>query len=144
VVLGSRYVAGGGVENWSRRRRAVSRAGCGYARAVLGVGVRDLTGGFKCFRASALEAIDYGSVRSQGYAFQVELTFRTLRAGLRVEELPITFRERERGESKMSARIALEAAVLVPRLRFGRRRVLVAPPVAVPAASAEPGHVPIS
>jgi dolichol-phosphate mannosyltransferase len=144
LVLGSRYVPGGGIDDWDWLRRAISRWGCAYARRVLGVRVRDLTGGFKCFRASALEAIDYGSVRSQGYAFQVELTFRALRAGLRVEELPITFRERERGESKMSARIALEAAVLVPRLRFGRRRVLVAPPVAVPAASAEPGHVPIS
>jgi dolichol-phosphate mannosyltransferase len=123
VVLGSRYVAGGGIENWDRVRRGVSRAGCGYARRVLGVGVRDLTGGFKCFRAGALVAIDYATVRSQGYAFQVELTFRALRRGLRVEEVPITFRERERGESKMSARIAFEAAVLVPRLRFGRRRV---------------------
>jgi dolichol-phosphate mannosyltransferase len=141
VVVGSRYVAGGGISDWGRARRAVSRGGCVYARRVLGVGVRDLTGGFKCFRAEALEAIDYASVRSQGYAFQVELTFRALRRGLRVEEVPIVFRERERGESKMSVRIALEAAVLVPRLRFGRRRVVRTPLV---SGSTDPGGVPIS
>jgi dolichol-phosphate mannosyltransferase len=145
VVLGSRYVAGGGVTDWGLVRRAISRAGCRYARALLGVRVRDLTGGFKCFRAEALHAIGYETVRSQGYAFQVELSFRALRRGLRVEELPITFRERERGESKMSWRIAWEAAVLVPRLRFGRRRVLRAPAVAVvaPSGSGEPGELPI-
>jgi dolichol-phosphate mannosyltransferase len=145
VVLGSRYVAGGGVTDWGLVRRGISRAGCRYARAVLGVRVRDLTGGFKCFRAEALHAIGYETVRSQGYAFQVELSFRALRRGLRVEELPITFRERERGESKMSWRIAWEAAVLVPRLRFGRRRVLRAPPLAVaaPSGSGEPDQLPI-
>jgi dolichol-phosphate mannosyltransferase len=145
VVLGSRYVAGGGVTDWGLVRRAISRAGCRYARAVLGVRVRDLTGGFKCFRAEALHAIGYETVRSQGYAFQVELSFRALRRGLRVEELPITFRERERGESKMSWRIAWEAAVLVPRLRFGRRRVLRASAVAVvaPSGSGEPDQLPI-
>jgi dolichol-phosphate mannosyltransferase len=145
VVLGSRYVAGGGVTDWGLVRRAISRAGCAYARRVLGVRVRDLTGGYKCFRADALAAIDYETVRSQGYAFQVELTFRALRRGLRVEELPITFRERERGESKMSARIALEAAVLVPRLRFGRRRVVrtaVAAAASLPG-SGEPEQLPI-
>jgi dolichol-phosphate mannosyltransferase len=122
VALGSRYVPGGGVENWPLHRRAVSRAGCRYARAVLGVEIRDLTGGFKCFRAGALEAIDYRTVRSRGYAFQVELTYRALRRGLRVQELPITFREREHGESKMTGRIALEAAWLVPLLRAHGRR----------------------
>jgi dolichol-phosphate mannosyltransferase len=95
--------------------------------------VRDLTGGFKAFRASALEAIDYESVRSQGYAFQVELTYRALRRGLRVEEVPIVFREREHGDSKMSALIALEAAWLVPALRLGRR-----------ADSREPADVPMT
>jgi dolichol-phosphate mannosyltransferase len=145
VVLGSRYVAGGGVTDWGLVRRAISRAGCRYARTVLGVRVRDLTGGFKCFRAEALHAIGYETVRSQGYAFQVELSFRALRRGLRVEELTITFRERERGESKMSWRIAWEAAVLVPRLRFGRRRVLRARAVAVvaPSGSGEPDQLPI-
>jgi dolichol-phosphate mannosyltransferase len=118
LVLGSRYVPGGGVENWDRVRRTLSRAGSHYARTVLGVGTRDLTGGFKCFRAATLEAVDYRSVRSQGYAFQVELTWRALRAGLRVEEVPIVFRERRDGASKMTPRIALEAAWLVPSLRL--------------------------
>ena len=122
LVLGSRYVPGGGVRDWDVVRRGLSRFGCGYARRVLGVPIHDLTGGFKAFRADALEAIDYASVRSQGYAFQVELTYRALRQGLRVEEVPIVFRERQQGESKMSALIALEAAWLVPGLRFGRRR----------------------
>ena len=117
VVLGSRYAAGGGIENWSAARRFVSRAGCIYARAVLGVPVRDLTGGFKCFRASSLEAIDYRTVGSIGYAFQVELTYRALLRGLAVRELPIVFRERREGQSKMTGRIALEAAWRVPRLR---------------------------
>ena len=119
VVIGSRYVAGGGVDNWHWLRRAVSRGGCGYARRVLGVPVRDLTGGFKCFRADALRGIDYATVRSHGYAFQVELTYRALNRGLRVVEIPIVFRERREGQSKMSGRIALEAVWLVPRLRLG-------------------------
>jgi dolichol-phosphate mannosyltransferase len=122
LVLGSRYVAGGGVENWGLDRRVLSHFGCAYARRVLGVGVRDLTGGFKCFRASALQAIDYPSAGAQGYVFQVELTWRALQAGLRVIEVPITFRERRFGRSKMSARIAREAVWRVPALRFGPRR----------------------
>lgn len=122
LALGSRYVPGGGVENWGALRRAVSRGGCWYARRMLGVPVRDLTGGFKCFRATTLQAIDYATVRSQGYAFQVELTYRTLLRGLRVVELPIVFRERRDGQSKMSSRIAIEAAWLVPALRWGSRR----------------------
>jgi dolichol-phosphate mannosyltransferase len=121
LALGSRYVPGGGVENWHPVRRLVSRGGCEYARRVLRVPVRDLTGGFKCFRADALRAIDYGSVRSQGYAFQVELTYRALRGGLRVTELPIVFRERREGQSKMTWRIAAEAAFMVPRLRADTR-----------------------
>jgi dolichol-phosphate mannosyltransferase len=139
LVLGSRYVPGGGIENWDLLRRVLSRGGCRYARTVLGVGVRDLTGGFKCFRAATLRAIDFETVRSEGYAFQVELTYRTLARGLRVEEVPITFREREAGESKMSARIALEAIWLVPALRLARRRD------GLPEApgSGEPGALPI-
>jgi dolichol-phosphate mannosyltransferase len=121
LVLGSRYVPGGGIAAWGRTRRLVSRAGCAYARRVLGVRVRDLTGGYKAFRSDALEAIDYRGVRAQGYAFQVELTYRALRLGLRVEEVPIVFRERAHGRSKMTARIALEAAWRVPALRFTRR-----------------------
>jgi dolichol-phosphate mannosyltransferase len=130
VALGSRYVPGGGIADWGPLRRLVSRGGSLYARLVLGVGVRDLTGGFKCFRREALEAIDLPSVRSHGYAFQVELTLRALVAGFEVRELPIVFRDREHGRSKMSARIALEAVVLVPRLRRQARRALVGAPAA--------------
>jgi dolichol-phosphate mannosyltransferase len=117
LALGSRYVADGRISDWNVLRRATSRGGCWYARKVLGLDVRDLTGGFKCFAARVLHAIDLASLRSSGYAFQVELTYRAVRAGFRVSELPITFRDRERGRSKMSWRIALEAALLVPRLR---------------------------
>jgi dolichol-phosphate mannosyltransferase len=116
-ALGSRYVRGGAVADWGVVRRIVSRGGSLYARLVLGLSVRDLTGGFKCFRAEVLEAIDLPTVRAHGYAFQVELTNRAVRRGFRVVEVPITFRDRLRGESKMSARIALEAMILVPRLR---------------------------
>jgi dolichol-phosphate mannosyltransferase len=118
LVLGSRYVAGGAVTEWGRLRRLISRGGSWYARVVLGVAVHDLTGGFKCFRREVLEAIDLPTVRSRGYAFQVELTHRAIREGFRVVELPIVFRDRERGRSKMSWRIAGEAAWLVPLLRF--------------------------
>src|SRR6478609_18764 len=117
VALGSRYIAGGGVSDWGLVRRIVSRGGSRYASIILGLPVRDLTGGFKCFRAEVLQAIDLPSVRAHGYAFQVELTNRTIRHGFRVVEVPITFRDRLRGTSKMSAKIALEAMVLVPRLR---------------------------
>jgi dolichol-phosphate mannosyltransferase len=120
MALGSRYVAGGGVEDWGPIRRAISRGGCAYARLALGVRIRDLTGGFKAHRRTTLEAIDLDGVRSQGYAFQIEITYRALRRGLRVVELPIVFRDRRRGHSKMSARIAIEAMFLVPGLR--RRR----------------------
>jgi dolichol-phosphate mannosyltransferase len=119
LVIGSRYVPGGGVRNWGSARRFVSRGGCWYARTVLGVDVRDLTGGFKCFRRAVLEALDLEGVRSEGYAFQVELTYRALRAGFRVKEIPIVFSERRAGESKMSRRILLEAIAMVPRLRLG-------------------------
>jgi dolichol-phosphate mannosyltransferase len=121
LALGSRYAEGGGIADWGAARRAVSRGGSWYARRVLGVGVRDLTGGFKCFRADVLRAIDLPTVRSHGYAFQVELTYRTLCAGFDVVEVPIVFRDRRRGESKMSWRIALEAAWLVPALRGSAR-----------------------
>jgi dolichol-phosphate mannosyltransferase len=119
LALGSRYVPGGGIMDWGAARRFVSHGGSWYARRVLGVPVRDLTGGFKCFRRSVLEAIDLGSVRSHGYAFQVELTYRALVRGFRVIEVPIIFRDRTRGTSKMSWRIAAEAAWLVPLLRRG-------------------------
>ena len=118
LVLGSRYVAGGRVENWGLLRRLVSAGGSLYARVLLGVGVRDLTGGFKCFRREVLEAIDLPTVRSAGYAFQVELTYRTVQRGFKVVEVPIVFRDRVQGTSKMSWRIAAEAMWLVPALRW--------------------------
>jgi dolichol-phosphate mannosyltransferase len=118
LALGSRYVPGGGVTDWGVLRRLISEGGSTYARWVLGLGVRDLTGGFKCFRREVLEAIHFDGVRSQGYAFQVELTYRAVRAGFRVVEVPIVFRDRKRGQSKMSWRIAVEAMWLVPLLRF--------------------------
>jgi dolichol-phosphate mannosyltransferase len=121
LVLGSRYVPGGGIAGWHPARRAVSRAGCADARTVLRVPVRDLTGGMKVWRADALRAIEPATVRSRGYAFQVELTYRALRGGLRVTETPIVFRDRGAGVSKMTPRIALEAAWLVPALRSSSR-----------------------
>ncbi|HVR06099.1 MAG TPA: polyprenol monophosphomannose synthase [Solirubrobacteraceae bacterium] len=121
LALGSRYVPGGGVMDWSLLRRFVSEGGSTYARLVLGLGVRDLTGGFKCFRREVLQAIGLDGVRSQGYAFQVELTYRAVRAGFRVVEVPIVFRDRRHGQSKMSWRIAAEAMWLVPQLRLGRQ-----------------------
>ena len=121
LVLGSRYVPGGGVAGWGPLRRLVSRGGCGYARRVLGLGVRDLTGGFKCFRRVVLERLDLERVHANGYGFQVELTYRAIRAGFRVREVPIVFRERRTGASKMTARIALEAVWKVPALRLAPR-----------------------
>jgi dolichol-phosphate mannosyltransferase len=118
LALGSRYVAGGGVSDWGLLRRFISEGGSTYARIVLGLKVRDLTGGFKCFRREVLEAIDLDAVRSRGYAFQVELTYRASQAGFRIVEVPIVFRDRQEGKSKMSWRIAAEATWLVPLLRF--------------------------
>ena len=118
LVLGSRYVEGGGVADWGPGRRAISRWGSAYARVALGVPVRDLTGGFKVFRRGALEAIDLGSLASLGYAFQVETTFRTIRAGFRVVEVPIIFRDRRVGQSKMTGSVVLEAAWRVPAMRL--------------------------
>jgi dolichol-phosphate mannosyltransferase len=117
VALGSRWVTGGGTVNWGLGRRVVSRSGSFYARTVLGVGVRDLTGGFKCFRRRVLETIALDAVRTRGYGFQIELTYRALRAGFRVVELPITFADRRVGQSKMSTGIVLEAMAQVPVLR---------------------------
>jgi dolichol-phosphate mannosyltransferase len=118
VVLGSRYVEGGGVENWGALRRLVSRGGSWYARAVLRVPVHDLTGGFKCFRRGVLEALDLNAVHANGYGFQIELTYWAIQAGFTVKEIPIRFRERREGHSKMTPRIALEAVWKVPAMRF--------------------------
>jgi dolichol-phosphate mannosyltransferase len=119
LVIGSRYVAGGGIGDWGPLRRAISRSGSAYARLVLGVGVRDLTGGFKCFRREVLEAIDLDAVQARGYAFQVEMTYRTIQLGFSVAEVPIVFRDRRAGSSKMDRAIVAEAAWRVPALRFG-------------------------
>ena len=119
LVLGSRYVKGGSVsDDWGFIRRAVSSGGSVYARLILGVPVRDLTGGFKCFRRAVLEAIDLETVQAKGYAFQIELTYRARRRGFRVVEVPIRFVDRTRGGSKMSHAIVLEAIWRVPALRL--------------------------
>ena len=120
LVLGSRYVPGGGVENWRWTRRALSRGGSWYVQVLLGVSVRDLTGGFKCFNRRVLEAIDLNGVHADGYGFQIELTYRAVQAGFTVTEVPIRFRERREGHSKMTAKIALEAVWKVPALRLRR------------------------
>jgi dolichol-phosphate mannosyltransferase len=118
LVLGSRYVPGGGITDWGPLRRALSRGGSWYARALLGIPVRDLTGGFKCFRRELLESLDLNGVHADGYGFQIELTYRAVKAGYTVAEIPILFRERQAGRSKMTARIAVEAVWKVPALRF--------------------------
>jgi dolichol-phosphate mannosyltransferase len=117
LVLGSRYVQGGGIDDWGLGRRALSLGGSLYARLVLGVAVRDLTGGFKCFRSAVLRELDFAGVQASGYGFQIELTYRAILAGFRVQEIPIRFRDRRAGESKMDARIAVEALRTIPRLR---------------------------
>jgi dolichol-phosphate mannosyltransferase len=120
VVLGSRYVPGGGTVNWGLGRRLLSRAGSFYARTILAIAIRDVTGGFKCFRRQVLESLDLGSVRSSGYAFQIELTYRAIRRGFKVVEVPITFVDRRVGRSKMSRRIVAEALWMVWKIRFDR------------------------
>jgi dolichol-phosphate mannosyltransferase len=117
LVLGSRYVEGGGIEDWGLLRRLISHAGCVYARTILRLQVHDLTGGFKCIRRQVLETIGLDTILAEGYVFQVEVTYRAVLAGFRVVEVPIVFRDRSVGSSKMSARIALEAAWAVPLLR---------------------------
>lgn len=127
LVLGSRYIRGGGMDGWALHRRLISRVGGLYARVVLGCPVRDLTGGLKCFAADALRAVDLDSVSADGYAFQVETTFRAIRGGCRVTEVPITFTERVHGRSKMTLGTAVEALWRLPllRLTLGTRGVFV-------------------
>ena len=122
LVLGSRYVDGGSVTDWGLVRKAVSRGGSWYARRILGVPIRDLTGGFKCFRRGVLETLDLEHVRADGYVFQIELTYCALKEGFKVVEIPIVFRDRRVGESKMDARIAIEAVWKVPDLRRRKAR----------------------
>jgi dolichol-phosphate mannosyltransferase len=122
LALGSRYVSGGGTKNWGLLRRAISRGGSLYAQIILGLKVRDLTGGFKCYRRAVLETIDLAAIDSKGYAFQIETTYRAIMAGFRVAEVPIVFVDREVGGSKMSRSIVIEAVWKVPALRLSRVR----------------------
>jgi dolichol-phosphate mannosyltransferase len=121
LVIGSRYVPGGGVTEWGPMRRFISRGGSAYARMALGLPIRDLTGGFKCFRREVLEAINLDTIEARGYAFQVETTYRAIKAGFRVVEIPIVFRDRRDGTSKMRGAIVAEAIWRVPVMRFRRR-----------------------
>jgi dolichol-phosphate mannosyltransferase len=130
LVLGSRWVAGGGTENWGASRKIISRGGSLYARTILGIGIRDVTGGFKCFRRRVLEALPLDRIRTHGYGFQIELTYRAIKAGFRVVEVPIVFVDRRVGQSKMSKAIFLEAMKMVWTLRFSRLDV----PPSIPAA----------
>jgi len=136
LALGSRYVAGGAITDWPPVRRLLSRAGSLYARTILGVDVRDLTGGFRCIRREVLEAVELPTLRSQGYVFNIELTYRALRAGFQVAEVPIVFRDRTVGDSKISLPIAIEALSLVPVLRFPSLR-RTWPSTTVPLADPE-------
>ncbi|MGN6251638.1 MAG: polyprenol monophosphomannose synthase [Marmoricola sp.] len=122
LVIGSRWIAGGAIVNWPRSREWLSRGGNAYIRALLGIGIHDVTAGYRLYRRSTLDAIGLGDVESYGYVFQADLTFRTLRAGLRVVEVPITFVERERGESKMTADVARESLRRVTRWGIAERR----------------------
>ncbi len=124
LVLGSRYVPGGAVRNWGWLRKLLSQGGSTYSRLILGVKVRDLTGGFKCIHRSVLEAIDLSTLRADGYVFQIEVTYLAIRGGFRVKEVPIVFTDRTAGASKMSWQIAVEAMMLVPSLRRERPRHL--------------------
>jgi len=121
LVIGSRYVPGGGITEWGQVRRLLSRGGSLYSRTILRVPVQDLTGGFKCFRREVLEKIDLDEVAASGYSFQVEMTWRVVRAGFSVTEVPITFRERQQGDSKMTTAIVAEAAWRVPAMRLRKK-----------------------
>jgi dolichol-phosphate mannosyltransferase len=118
LVIGSRYTRGGGVVDWGIGRRLISRGGSLFARTVLGLGPRDLTGGFKAWRGATLVSVPFDGVHAGGYVFQIEMTFRASRAGARIREIPITFRDRRVGQSKMSRRIVVEALVVVVQLRL--------------------------
>jgi dolichol-phosphate mannosyltransferase len=147
LVLGSRYVAGGEIVNWPPLRRLLSRVGSLYARTILGVGIHDLTGGFRCIRREVLESVGVRTLRAQGYVFNIELTYRALAAGFRVTEVPITFRDRTIGESKISLSIAVEALWLVPVLRLpwlGRFWPARGSTPADPRVAALPGLVTVS
>lgn len=118
LVLGSRYITGGGIANWGILRRLISRAGCFYAKSILNLNIQDLTGGFKCFRKSTLENINIDKIYSNGYCFQIELTYRTIKRNMKVKEIPIVFTERKNGNSKMTKSIVLQAIVNVWKIKF--------------------------
>jgi dolichol-phosphate mannosyltransferase len=139
LVLGSRYVAGGGVRDWGLARRLISRGGGLYARTILRLRVQDLTGGFKCIRREVLEAIDLPSIRAEGYVFQIEVTYRAILAGFRVREVPIVFKDRTAGSSKMSPRIAVEAMLKVPGLRRTAPAALAGARAITPASKVTSG-----
>ncbi|TNE45140.1 MAG: polyprenol monophosphomannose synthase [Deltaproteobacteria bacterium] len=120
VVLGSRWVKGGGTKNWPWYRKVISRGGSFYARTILGVSIRDLTGGFKLWRREVLESIDLDKVQSEGYSFQIEMSWRALQKGFKIKEIPILFVERELGHSKMNKKIVFEAIGMCWKLRLGR------------------------
>ena len=122
LVIGSRYTPGGGVVDWGLARRLISRGGSLFARIVLRLPAQDLTGGFKAWRASTLAAIDFDGIHAGGYVFQIEMTYRASRTGARIAEVPITFRDRRIGQSKMSRRIVVEALLVVCQLRFDELR----------------------
>ncbi|MBC8016247.1 MAG: polyprenol monophosphomannose synthase [Sporomusaceae bacterium] len=123
VILGSRYIAGGGVTNWNLTRRMISRGGSLYSRFILGLPFRDLTGGYKCFRRDVLDQIDLDDVKSNGYSFQIELTYRAFLKNFRIQEVPIIFEERAAGNSKMSSKIFVEAIWMVWKLRADKKRL---------------------
>ncbi len=124
LVIGSRYVKGGGVVNWSLLRKFISFGGSTYARTILGISVKDVTGGFKCFRRDVLEAIDLDNLLSAGYAFQIEMTYRAILKGFRVKEVPIVFEDRVAGKSKMSKKIFIEALLNVVTLRMHKKDII--------------------
>lgn len=124
LVIGSRYVKGGGVVNWSLLRKFISFGGSTYARTILGISIKDVTGGFKCFRRDVLEAIDLDNILSAGYAFQIEMTYRTILKGFRVKEVPIVFEDRVAGKSKMSKKIFIEALLNVVTLRMHKKDII--------------------
>ena len=124
LVIGSRYVKGGGVVNWSLLRKFISFGGSTYARTILGISIKDVTGGFKCFRREVLEAIDLDNIMSAGYAFQIEMNYRTILKGFRVKEVPIIFEDRVAGKSKMSKKIFIEALLNVVTLRLHKKDIL--------------------
>ena len=124
LIIGSRYVEGGGVVNWSLLRKFISFGGSTYARVILGISIKDVTGGFKCFRREVLEAIDLDNIISAGYAFQIEMNYRTILKGFKVKEVPIIFEDRIAGQSKMSKKIFIEALLNVVTLRLNKKSIV--------------------